>query len=254
MRLFVFMLLAALTVIAVDSQSRDSEIDHPNEINLTLNPNWMPFNWVTNGTPEGVGILAASAIFEPHGVNVNIVDRGTWGNAQKSVERGDDDGAIAAYNVTKRWPYSVFSNGYAKDPVVIFFPKERPFFYKDFNDLVGHTFIVLPDESYGESVDAQIRSGEIKVAIADNSSQAFQRLREDRSIDGFLHTYWGGRLEAGYQNLYGNTSEVDNPDICIQISKKSPWSTPENMSLINAWETEVRKSGDVEKWLEQTVA
>src|SRR5262245_28142540 len=98
---------------------------------------------------------------------------GSWADAQAAARAGKADMIFGIYYNDERATYLDYVRpAFMYDEVVVFVTKDKPFAYKDENDLIGKKGASNNGESYGNDFDAFIMD-KLTVARTDGVKAAF---------------------------------------------------------------------------------
>ena len=244
----VLLITAASNVYADDRSSKSLE-----KINLSGPIDWWPFSEQNGSVVDGISLEVAEAIFGPMNVTVEHSYVAPWGDVQYRIMTGEIDGAWFAYKNDTRLNYSVYSQPYTMDPVVLFGKKK--FVYKSTADLLGKRIVVMSDNSYGQELDDFFnQENNLTLIKVKDPKEAFKVLGSGNA-DWFIYSYWSGIKVMASEGMYfENSTPAATPLAYIQISKKSPWASVANMEKIDKGVRWVNDTGFVGNLLRKAIA
>ncbi len=88
-------------------------------LNICVNPNWMPIEAIVNNKYVGVGADFIKYFKEELGVNIRIVKTKTWSESIKSVQTGRCEALALVSSMNKRLKNFSFTSPYLQAPIVL---------------------------------------------------------------------------------------------------------------------------------------
>lgn len=124
-------------------------------LTLTGHPSYPPVAWADGSTLEGGGIEVVRRIASAHGVQLKVVNEGTWANAQAAVADGSADAIVGIYKTQARMSFLNYVDpALAPDPSAVVIRAGASFPYANWKSLIGHAGVAGAGESYGAKFDA----------------------------------------------------------------------------------------------------
>lgn len=150
---------------------------------------------------------------------------GTWEEAQAAARDGKADMIFGIYYNDERATYLDYVKpAFMFDEVVVFVAKDKPFAYKDENDLIGKKGVTNQGESYGNDFDAFIKD-KLTVARTDGVDAAFKELLAGNA-DYLIAGYYSGLAEAAKEGIKDKIEPLSpailEAEMFVAFSKKSP--------------------------------
>jgi polar amino acid transport system substrate-binding protein len=172
---------------------------------------------------------AAPALVEAIAKNLNIPLEskymGTWAEAQEAARDGKADMIVGVYYNDDRATYLDYVEpAFAFDPVVVFVAKDKPFDFKNQDDLIGKKGATNKGESYGTQFDAFIKD-KLDVTRTDGIDDAFDALVSGK-VDYVIAGYYPGISEADRIGIDDKVVALEpallSAEMFVAFSKKSP--------------------------------
>ncbi len=188
------------------------------------NPDSPPISWDKNGKLMGVGPELATKILSELKVPLSLQVAGSWQQVQDKTRDGAVDMIVAAYKNKERQAYMDYSIPFMESPVVIVVKKGSSFPFSSWKSLVGKKGVAHSGESFGEKLDAFIKS-DLNVDYLPYE-RAFQMLAED-TADYLIIDLFPAIIYSKLLNAEDKVEFFDTPasiqHFHITISKKSPY-------------------------------
>ena len=173
----------------------------------------------------GAAPMLVEAIAKDLKVPLESKYMGTWEKAQAAARDGKADMIFGIYYNDERATYLDYVQpAFMYDEVVVFVAKDKPFTYKDENDLIGKKGVTNQGESYGTDFDAFIKD-KLTVARANGIDAAFKELLAGNA-DYLIAGYYSGLAVAAKAGLKDQIEPLSpailEAEMFVAFSKKSP--------------------------------
>jgi polar amino acid transport system substrate-binding protein len=168
-RILSFSLFAALAFVGNAAFAEDT----CTKIVATGHPQYPAIAYKDGDNIAGAAPMLVGAIAKTLKVPLESKHMGTWEEAQAAARDGKADMIFGIYYNDERATYLDYVKpAFMFDEVVVFVAKDKPFAYKDENDLIGKKGATNQGESYGNDFDAFIKD-KLTVARTDGIDDAF---------------------------------------------------------------------------------
>jgi polar amino acid transport system substrate-binding protein len=126
---------------------------------LTAHNAYPPVAWAHNGTLEGAGIAVVRRLAAANGVQLSVINEGSWNAAQTAVKSGKADAIVGLYLTSpRRQFFNYVQPAIAPDPSAVVVRRDETFVYRGWNSLIGKRGAVSEGEQYGQSFDTFMNS------------------------------------------------------------------------------------------------
>ena len=177
------------------------------------NPQYPPLLWRSDRSPgELVGAIPAflRELSEPLGVKVEVRDKGSWARVQHLAKLGDLDLVAGAFMTSERIGYM----DYVLPPMThlptnVWVPKDRPFEYRHWPDLLMKRGSTLINNSFGQRFD-QYAKANLMIEGVRTIEQSFLMARAGR-VDYVLYEQLQGQVKLQRLGLAGDFIALDPP-------------------------------------------
>jgi len=216
LRVFAALTLACNAAFAADECTK---------IVATGHPQYPAIAYKDGDNIAGAAPMLVEAIAKNLKVPLESKYMGTWEKAQAAARDGKADMIFGIYYNDERATYLDYVQpAFMYDEVVVFVAKDKPFTYKDENDLIGKKGVTNQGESYGTEFDAFMKD-KLDVARAAGINAAFNDLITGKA-DYLIAGYYPGLAEAAKDGLKDKVVPLDqallSQEMFVAFSKKSP--------------------------------
>jgi len=220
-RILSFSLFAALALTGNAAFAADA----CTKIVATGHPQYPAIAYKDGDNIAGAAPMLVEAIAKNLKIPLESKYMGTWADAQAAARDGKADMIFGIYYNDERATYLDYVKpAFMFDEVVVFVAKDKPFTYKDENDLIGKKGVTNQGESYGNDFDAFIKD-KLTVARADGIDDAFKVLMAG-DADYLIAGYYPGLAEAAKAGLKDDVVPLEpallSAEMFVAFSKKSP--------------------------------
>lgn len=164
------------------------------------NPEYPPLLWRDDANP---GVLTGAVpallreITDPLGIDVVVRDVGSWARVQRMARDGVIDMVAGAFITSERIGYMDYLlPPITQLPTAVWVPRDRPFLYRHWPDLVEKRGSTLINNSFGQNFDQYAREN-LRIEEVRSIEQSFQMALAGR-VDYVLYEVLQGevKLEA----------------------------------------------------------
>ena len=220
-RILSFSLFAALALTGNASFAADA----CTKIVATGHPQYPAIAYKDGDNIAGAAPMLVEAIAKNLKVPLESKYMGTWEAAQAAARDGKADMIFGIYYNDERATYLDYVKpAFMFDEAVVFVAKDKPFAYKDENDLIGKKGATNQGESYGNDFDAFIKD-KLTVARTDGVDGAFKDLLDGKA-DYVMAGYYSGLAEAAKEGIKDKVEPLSpailEAEMFVAFSKKSP--------------------------------
>jgi polar amino acid transport system substrate-binding protein len=220
-RILSFSLFAALALTGNAAFAADA----CTKIVATGHPQYPAIAYKDGDNIAGAAPMLVEAIAKNLKVPLESKYMGTWADAQAAARDGKADMIFGIYYNDERATYLDYVKpAFMFDEVVVFVAKDKPFAYKDENDLIGKKGVTNQGESYGNDFDAFIKD-KLTVARTDGVDDAFKDLLDGKA-DYVIAGYYSGLAEAAKAGVKDQVEPLSpailEAEMFVAFSKKSP--------------------------------
>ena len=220
-RILCFSLFAALALTGNAAFAADA----CTKIVATGHPQYPAIAYKDGDNIAGAAPMLVGAIAKTLKVPLESKYMGTWEEAQAAARDGKADMIFGIYYNDERATYLDYVKpAFMFDEVVVFVAKDKPFAYKDENDLIGKKGATNQGESYGNDFDAFIKD-KLTVARTDGIDAAFKDLLDGKA-DYVIAGYYSGLAEAAKEGIKDKIEPLSpailEAEMFVAFSKKSP--------------------------------
>src|SRR5262245_13845672 len=199
--------------------------DECTKITATGHPQYPAIAYKDGDNIAGAAPMLVEAVAKNLKVPLESKYMGSWADAQAAARDGKADMIFGIYCNDKRVTYFDYVRpAFMYDEVVVFVAKDKPFAYKDENDLIGKKGATNKGESYGNDFDAFIKD-KLTVARTDGVNAAFKD-PVDGKIDYVIAGYYSGLAEAAKEGIKDKIEPLSpailEAEMFVAFSKKSP--------------------------------
>lgn len=194
-------------------------------LTITGHPSYPPVAWANKGAIIGAAPALVRNIATQLGVKtVTSKDFGSWEAAQAATRDGKADVIFGIYKNDQRAAYLDYVEPpFMADPVAVAVRKDGGFALGEWSDLKNRKGITNTGESYGDKLDAYIKS-DLTVARAAGVDKAFAALMGGQA-DYLIIGLYPGRDEARRLGLTDKVvflpKELVSAGMYVAFSKKS---------------------------------
>ncbi|WP_162851886.1 transporter substrate-binding domain-containing protein [Marinobacter sp. BW6] len=168
-----------------------------NTLTVSGNPEYPPLLFRDEKRPGYlIGAVPAllKEITEPLGVNVEVIDIGSWARVQRMARQGDLDMVAGAFITSDRIGYMDYLlPPITHLPTAVWVLKEREFAYRHWPDLVGKRGSTLINNSFGQNFDRYAEQN-LRIEGVRSIEQSFQMALVDR-VDYVLYEVLQGEVK-----------------------------------------------------------
>jgi polar amino acid transport system substrate-binding protein len=216
LRVFAALTLACNAAFAADECTK---------IVATGHPQYPAIAYKDGDNIAGAAPMLVEAIAKNLKVPLESKYMGTWEEAQAAARDGKADMIFGIYYNDERATYLDYVQpAFMYDEVVVFVAKDKPFTYKDENDLIGKKGVTNQGESYGTDFGAFIKD-KLTVARANGIDAAFKELLAGNA-DYLIAGYYSGLAVAAKAGLKDQIEPLSpailEAEMFVAFSKKSP--------------------------------
>jgi len=220
-RILSFSLFAALALTGNAAFAADA----CTKIVATGHPQYPAIAYKDGDNIAGAAPMLVEAIAKNLKVPLESKYMGTWEAAQAAARDGKADMIFGIYYNDERATYLDYVKpAFMFDEVVVFVAKDKPFAYKDENDLIGKKGATNQGESYGNDFDAFMKD-KLDVSRTAGIDAAFKDLIAGKA-DYLIAGYYPGLAEAAKAGLKDQIVPLDQAvvtaEMFVAFSKKSP--------------------------------
>jgi polar amino acid transport system substrate-binding protein len=220
-RILSFSLFAALALAGNAAFAADA----CTKIVATGHPQYPAIAYKDGDNIAGAAPMLVEAIAKTLKVPLESKYMGSWADAQAAARDGKADMIFGVYYNDERATYLDYVKpAFMYDEVVVFVAKDKPFAYKDENDLIGKKGATNKGESYGNDFDAFIKD-KLTVARTDGIEAAFKDLLDGKA-DYVIAGYYSGLAEAAKEGIKDKVEPLSpailEAEMFVAFSKKSP--------------------------------
>jgi polar amino acid transport system substrate-binding protein len=220
-RILSFSLFAALALTGNAAFAADA----CTKIVATGHPQYPAIAYKDGDNIAGAAPMLVEAIAKTLKVPLESKYMGSWADAQAAARDGKADMIFGVYYNDERATYLDYVKpAFMYDEVVVFVAKDKPFAYKDENDLIGKKGATNKGESYGNDFDAFIKD-KLTVARTDGIEAAFKDLLDGKA-DYVIAGYYSGLAEAAKEGIKDKVEPLSpailEAEMFVAFSKKSP--------------------------------
>lgn len=193
------------------------------------NPDYPPYLWRSD---DGTHLIGAAAdmvkrVGELAGVQIDIVDAGSWGRVQQDMRDGTIDLIAGAFLTVPRMGYmDYFYPAFQRTRTVIWTQNTIDLRYREWSDLIGLEGLTVIDNSFGQQFDAYAAEN-LKIREVPSLEQGFQMLSRNRG-DYLIYEEFPGKAVAARDNLTNLRSypvPVSTENLYLTMSHKSACNT-----------------------------
>ena len=226
-------------------------------LTVSGNPEYPPLLWRDEQHPGYlVGALPAllKEIGTSLGVNMEVVDIGSWARVQRMAQEGNIDMVAGAFITSERIGYM----DYLLPPIThlsagVWVPKGREFVYRHWPDLVGKRGSTLINNSFGQNFDRYAEES-LHIDGVRSIEQSFQMALVDR-VDYVLYEVLQGEAKLEYLGIADQFVSLPTPvsreSLFYTFSKASSCNSYELRERIAAVLYELVKSGRVDELIRE---
>src|SRR6478609_6874724 len=194
-----FLCLGAFVAVALTANATFAA-DECAKITATGHPQYPVIAYKDGDNIAGAAPMLVEAIAKDLKVPLESKFMGSWSDAQAAARDGKADMIFGIYYNDERAAYLDYVKpAFMFDEVVVFVAKDKPFAYKDENDLIGKKGVTNQGESYGNDFDAFIKD-KLTVARTDGVDAAFKELLAGNA-DYLIAGYYSGLAEAAKEGV-----------------------------------------------------
>jgi len=220
-RILSLSLFAALTLAGTAAFAEDT----CTKITATGHPQYPAIAYKDGDTIAGAAPMLVETIAKDLKVPLESKYMGTWGEAQAAARDGKADMIFGIYYNDERAKYLDYVQpAFMYDEVVVFVAKDKPFTYKDENDLIGKKGVTNQGESFGNDFDAFIKD-KLNVTRVNGIDAAFKDLLAGNA-DYLIAGYYSGLAEAAKDGIKDKVEALSpaiiEAEMFVAFSKKSP--------------------------------
>jgi polar amino acid transport system substrate-binding protein len=161
------------------------------------NPEYPPLLWQSDQAPgRRIGAVPAllQEIVEPLGVDVRVREKGSWARVQRLAQLGEIDLVAGAFITSERIGYMDYVlPPMIQLPTTVWVPKERPFLYRHWPDLLGKRGSTLINNSFGQRFDNYAKAN-LMIEGVRSIDQSFLMARAGR-VDYVLYEQLQGQVK-----------------------------------------------------------
>ncbi len=226
--------LAARVAYAHDA-SRHFTIDADGERNCTRllasgNPDYPPYLWPAESDRNH--LIGAAADFlkrvgEAAGVEIEVVNTGSWGRVQQNMRDGSIDMIAGAFLTIPRLQYmDYFFPAFQGTRTVIWTRDNVDINYRHWPDLRGLEGLTVINNSFGQEFDAYAK-GNLTIREVPSLEQGLHMLERNRA-EYVIYEEFPGKAIAARANIKGIRSydvPVSTENLYLAMSNKSPCNT-----------------------------
>src|SRR4029077_2248090 len=152
-----FLCLGAFVAVALTANATFAA-EECAKITATGHPQYPVIAYKDGDNIAGAAPMLVEAIAKDLKVPLESKFMGSWSDAQAAARDGKADMIFGIYYNDERAAYLDYVKpAFMFDEVVVFVAKDKPFPYKDENDLIGKKGATNQGESYGNDFDAFIK-------------------------------------------------------------------------------------------------
>ena len=195
------------------------------------NPDYPPYLWVSE---DGARLEGAAADFltrvgELAGVEINIINAGSWGRVQQNMREGTLDLIAGAFFTVPRLEYmDYFHPPFQGTRTVIWTRDNLDIKYQEWADLRGLEGLTVINNSFGQAFDSYAASN-LTITEVPNLAQGLGMLSRDRA-EYLIYEEFPGKAVAAHENIT-NIRSYDTPvsteNLYLTMSHKSECNTGE---------------------------
>ena len=218
-----FLYLGAFVAVALTGNATLAA-DECAKITATGHPQYPVIAYKDGDNIAGAAPMLVEAIAKDLKVPLESKFMGSWADAQAAARDGKADMIFGIYYNDERATYLDYVQpAFMYDEVVVFVAKDKPFTYKDENDLIGKKGVTNQGESYGTDFDAFIKD-KLTVARANGIDAAFKELLAGNA-DYLIAGYYSGLAVAAKAGLKDQIEPLSpailEAEMFVAFSKKS---------------------------------
>ncbi|HDZ54896.1 MAG TPA: transporter substrate-binding domain-containing protein [Pseudomonas xinjiangensis] len=224
---------------------------------VTGNQQSPPYLWEDPADPTkliGASVELLQRALEDSGIQVEMLNAGSWEKAQEEVRSGRVDMLAGAFLTPERLAYMDFVHpAYLEVPSVIFVRRGQAFPYNGWDDLRDKVGITLAGNSFGTAFDTFARD-HLRLERVSSVDQALRNLLLGRA-DYVVYERFQGMALAEQLGLAGEIDVLDgsmiNEQLYFTISHNSACNSPALRSALAISMQEMVSRGEPRQLLEK---
>ncbi len=196
------------------------------------NPDYPPYLWPANdGSNHLIGAAAdfLMRVGEVAGVEIEVVNTGSWGRVQQNMREGSIDLIAGAFFTLPRLEYmDYFYPAFLATRTVIWTKDNIDIDYGRWEDLRGLEGLTVINNSFGQEFDSYAAEN-LTIREVPSLEQGLRMLERDRA-EYLIYEEFPGKAFAARENIKDIQSydtPVSEEDLYLTMSHRSPCNTGE---------------------------